>query len=601
MHGPAWLLPALVYLAAAVVVVPLFKRLGLGTVLGYLAAGVVIGPWGLALITDFAQVQQVSELGVVMLLFLVGLELNPKRLWSLRRSIFGLGLLQVAVTSGAVALIARAFGASWPQAVVYGMACSMSSTAIALQVLAERGQVKSTAGQSAFSVSLFQDLAVIPMLLVLGMIAPVTTGDPFGWREALLAGALIAAMVLAGRLLLRPLLRIAAAVNAREIFVALALLLVVGSAWLTQSVGLSMALGGFIAGVLLADSEYRMALETDLEPFKGLLLGLFFIAVGMSVDLGVVLGAPLQVLALAVAAVAVKFLLLALLGRFFRLCAQDGWVFAIVLSHVGEFAFLLLAAAQSGGIVPPREGALLTAAVAVSMLTTPLLYVLYERLVEPRYNRTQPRAFDEIDERNAVIVAGAGRFGQMVARMLLGRGVRVTVIDHDPNQIDLMRRFAFRGFYGDAARPDVLAAAGAAEARLLVLAMDDPETVRRTAEHCQATYPELKLIARARGRVDAYELARIGVPAVRETFASAVEVGEQALRVLGMGAYAARVVAHRFREHDRRQFERQLEALGDEAQLRQLAASGREELEKLLSDDQAEIRTARASGRTTDW
>ena len=601
MHGASWLLPALVYLAAAVLVVPLFKRLGLGTVLGYLAAGVAIGPWGLGLVTDFAQVQQVSELGVVMLLFLVGLELNPKRLWALRRTIFGLGLLQVVATTAAVAAIARLLGASWPQAVVYGMACSMSSTAIALQVLAERGQVKSVAGQSAFSVSLFQDLAVIPMLLVLGMISPVATGEPFGWREALLALGLIAAMVVAGRLLLRPLLRIAAAVGAREIFVALALLLVTGSAWLTQSVGLSMALGGFVAGVLLADSEYRMALETDLEPFKGLLLGLFFIAVGMGVDLGLVLASPLQVLALAAAAVAVKFLLLALLGRLFRLCAQDGWVFAIVLSHVGEFAFLLLAAAQAGGIVPAREGAMLTAAVAVSMLTTPLLYVLYERLVEPRYNRAQPRAFDAIDERNAVIVAGAGRFGQMVARMLLGRGVPVTVIDHDPNQIELMRRFAFRGFYGDAARPDVLAAAGAAEARLLVLAMDDPQTVLRTAEHCLATYPSLALIARAHGRVDAYALAKLGVPAVRETFGSAVEAGEQALRVLGHGAYAARLVAHRFREHDRRQFERQLAALDDEARLVQLAAAGRDELEKLLSDDEREIREARAGSRPADW
>jgi glutathione-regulated potassium-efflux system ancillary protein KefC len=603
MHGTGFLLPALVYLAAAVIVVPLFKRLGLGTVLGYLAAGVAIGPWGLKLVTDFAQVQQVSELGVVLLLFLVGLELNPRRLWALRHSIFGLGLLQVAVTVAAVALAARGLGTGWSQAVVIGMAATMSSTAIALQVLAERGLVKSTPGQSAFSVSLFQDLAVIPMLLVLGLLAPsgASQGVAFGWTQAGMALGLIAAMVLAGRLLLRPLLRIAAGVGAREIFVALALLLVVGSAWLTQSVGLSMGLGSFIAGVLLADSEYRMELEVDIEPFKGLLLGLFFIAVGMAIDLGLVLAEPMAVVLIALAAVVIKFVVLALLGRFFALRAQDGWVFAIALSHVGEFAFLLLASAQALGIFPPREAALLTAAVALSMLSTPLLFVVYERWIAPRYVGGTGGAFDAIDEHNAVIVAGAGRFGQIVARMLLGRGMTVTVIDHDPNQIELMRRFAFRGSYGDASRPDVLASAGAAEARLLVLAMDDPETVMRTVLHCRQHYPRLALLARARGRVDAFALARLGVPTVRETLGSAIDAGEQALRTLGHGAYQARGIAHRFRKHDEAQFLEQVAAQGDEARLRALAQAGRSELERLLSDDAQEIARARAAGKQVDW
>jgi glutathione-regulated potassium-efflux system ancillary protein KefC len=602
VHGAGWLLPALVYLAAAVVVVPLFKRLGLGTVLGYLVAGVAIGPWGLALVTDFSQVQQVSELGVVMLLFLVGLELEPRRLWALRRSIFGLGLLQVGVTAVAVALAARAFGLPWPQGVVLGMACAMSSTAIALQVLAERGLVKSVPGQSAFSVALFQDLAVIPMLLVLGLMAPAGAGGAqFGWREGGLALALVAAMVLAGRLVLRPALRIAAGVGAREIFVALALLLVVGSAWLTQSVGLSMALGAFIAGVLLADSEYRMALETDIEPFEGLLLGLFFISVGMAIDLGLVLAQPLAVLAIAAFAVAVKFAVLAFIGRFFGLRREDGWVFAIALAHVGEFAFLLLASAQTFGIVPARETALLTAAVALSMLATPLLMVAYERLVAPRYNAGQSRPFDAIDERNAVIVAGAGRFGQMVARLLLGRGMTVTVIDHDPGQIDLMRRFAFRGFYGDASRPDVLASAGAAEAKLLVLAIDDPETVRRTVEHCRATYPGLALLARARGRVDAFALARLGVPVVRETYGSALEAAERALRMLGHRPFHARTIVHRFREHDEAQFAAQLAVLDDEEKLRAVTSASREQLERLLQDDADDIARARRAGGRVEW
>jgi monovalent cation:proton antiporter-2 (CPA2) family protein len=603
VHGTGFLLPALVYLAAALVMVPLFKRIGLGTVLGYLFAGVAIGPWGLGLVTDFAMVTQVAELGVVMLLFLVGLELEPKRLWALRQAIFGLGLLQVVLTTAAVAGLAVAFGTDWHQGVVLGMACTMSSTAIALQVLAERGMVKTAPGESAFAVSLFQDLAVIPMLLLLSVLAPAggAQGEPFGWREAGIALGLIATMVLGGRLLLRPALRIAANVGAREIFVALALLLVVGSAWLTQSVGLSMALGAFIAGVLLADSEYRMELEVDIEPFKGLLLGLFFMAVGMGIDFGVVLSQPGLVVLLALAAVAVKAVVLAVLARVFRLSTPDRWVFAIVLSHVGEFAFLLLASAQGFGLLPAREAALLTAAVALSMLSTPLLMLAYERGVAPRFTTAGTRVFDTIDERNAVIVAGAGRFGQIVARLLLGRGMTVTVIDHDPNQIDLMRRFAFRGFYGDASRPDVLASAGAAEARLLVLAIDDPETVRRTVEHCRVHYPQLALIARARGRVDAYALTALGVPAVRETFGSALETAELALRALGQGAFQARSIVHRFRQHDEAQFAEQMAAQGDVEALKALARSSRAQLERLLADDAEDIAAARRAGKDTDW
>lgn len=603
MHDTGFLLPALVYLAAALVMVPLCKRIGLGTVLGYLFAGVAIGPWGLKLVTDFAAVAQVSELGVVMLLFLVGLELEPKRLWSLRRAIFGLGLLQVVVTTAAVTGLAVALGMAWPQGVVLGMACTMSSTAIALQVLAERGMVKTAPGESAFAVSLFQDLAVIPMLLLLSVLAPAggAQGEPFGWREAGIALSLIAMMVLGGRLLLRPALRIAANVGAREIFVALALLLVVGSAWLTQSVGLSMALGAFIAGVLLADSEYRMELEVDIEPFKGLLLGLFFMAVGMGIDFGLVLAQPGLVLLLALAAVAVKAVVLAVLAWVFRLRTQDRWVFAIALSHVGEFAFLLLTSAQGFGLLPARETALLTAAVALSMLSTPLLMVAYERFIAPRFTAAGSREFDAIDEHNAVIVAGAGRFGQMVSRLLLGRGLRVTVIDHDPNQIDLMRRFSFRGFYGDASRPDVLESAGAGEARLLVLAIDDPETVRRTVEHCRAHYPKLALIARARGRVDAYALAGLGVPAVRETFGSALETAELALRALGHGAFQARSIVHRFRQHDEAQFAEQMAAQGDVEALKALARSSRAQLERLLSDDAEDIAAARRAGKGSDW
>ncbi|HMS81418.1 MAG TPA: NAD-binding protein, partial [Burkholderiaceae bacterium] len=345
----------------------------------------------------------------------------------------------------------------------------------------------------------------------------------------------------------------------------------------------------------------RMVLATDSEPFRGLLLGLVFMVVGMGIDLALVFAQPWAVLALALAAVAVKFVVLAALGRVFRLCAQDGWVFAIALSHVGEFAFLVLASAQSYGIVPPRESALLTAAVALSMLSTPLLMVAYERWVAPRYNAGVSRTFDAIDERNAVIVAGAGRFGQIVARMLLGRGMPVTMIDHDPNQIELMRRFAFRGFYGDASRPDVLDSAGAADAKLLVLAMDDPETVRRMVEHCRATYPDLALLARARNRVDAFELAKLGVPAIRETLGSALEAGERALRLLGHRPYVARSIAHRFRMHDEAQFDEQLKVLDDDERFVAAVTASRAQLERLLRDDADDLARTRTAGRDPDW
>jgi monovalent cation:proton antiporter-2 (CPA2) family protein len=586
MHDHGILIQALVYLASAALFVPLFKRLGLGSVLGYLVAGIAIGPWGLRLITESEVVRQVSEFGVVLLLFLVGLELNPERLWSLRRSIFGLGTLQVAATIGAIALAARGLGADWAPAWVFGMAAAMSSTAIALQILAERRQLNAPPGQAAFAVSLFQDLAVIPLLLVLALLAPEHGSTVFSWEPILTAAALIAGMVAAGRLLLRPLLRVIAKVGMREIFIAFALLLIVGSAALTQSVGLSLGLGSFIAGVLLADSEYRMELEVDIDPFKGLLLGLFFIAVGMSIDIGLILAEPLKVFALAAAAVAIKFVVLRVLGGGFRLCREDGWVFGLALSQIGEFAFVLVAQAQSDRVLDAGQAALANAVVAVSMLSTPLLFVLYARFVAPRYARVDARAPDVIEERNAVIVAGMGRFGQMVVRLLTARGTPVTVIDHDPNQVEVIGRFGWRTYYGDARRPDVLEAAGIAQATLCVLAMDDPAAVLETARHLRHEHPGVQVIARARGRPDAYELERLGVQSVRETLGSALDAAERALRVLGEDAHSAHRTVETFRAHDQALFEAALALTDDdEAQLIALASQGRRELERLLATE----------------
>jgi glutathione-regulated potassium-efflux system ancillary protein KefC len=433
MHDHGFLIQALIYFSAAVLLVPLFAKLKLGAVLGYLVAGVVIGPWGFKLISDPQAVEKVSEFGVVLLLFLVGLELNPKRLWSLRKAIFGLGGLQVLVTIVAVCLAIFAI-MPWKPAFAIGMAACLSSTAIAIQVLQERHLMATQGGESAFAVSLFQDLAVIPLLLVLSLLAPSSAATPaFTWLNLLEAVALIAGMVLIGRLVLRPVFRLIASLEMREIFIAFTLVLIVGSALLTQAVGLSLALGSFVAGILLAESEYRMELEVDIEPFKGLLLGLFFIAVGMGIDVGLLLKSPLLVIALAVGVVALKTLVLLGLAWSFKLCKNDAWVFALSLSQVGEFAFVMSSQAQRSAIFTAEQAALLNGVVALSMLSTPLLFLAYERFIMPRYNRTQAKSPDAIDEKNEVIIAGMGRFGQISARLLQARGVPLTMIDIDPS------------------------------------------------------------------------------------------------------------------------------------------------------------------------
>jgi monovalent cation:proton antiporter-2 (CPA2) family protein len=442
-HG--FLYQALIYLAAGVIAVPVFKRLGLGSVLGFLAAGMVIGPWGLKLVSKPEAVLHFAEFGVVLLLFLVGLELNPQRLWQMRRPIFGMGATQVVSTIAAVSAIGLGLGLPWNIAVVAGMGFAMSSTAIALATLQERRLLTTPGGQAGFSVLLFQDLAVIPLALLLALLSPGVSRDGMNWMAAANAAGTIALLIAAGHYLLRPLLRVVANTGQREIFIGFALLLVLGVAALMDSLGLSMALGSFLAGVMLAESEYRHELELDIEPFKGLLLGLFFIAVGMSIDLGLFVRSPLLVLALALGAVALKAALLYPIARFFGYCApSDAFVFAFSLSQVGEFAFVLFAAA--GGILPPATLSLLNATVAVSMLATPFLMILYQRVIAPRLARGAERQADVVDEAYPVVVAGFGRFGQVVARVLNGLGIHATLIDHDPNQIELVRRFGSKAY-----------------------------------------------------------------------------------------------------------------------------------------------------------
>jgi glutathione-regulated potassium-efflux system protein KefB len=581
-HG--FLHQALVYLAAGVIVVPLFKRLGLGSVLGYLVAGAAIGPWGLALVSAPEAILQIAEFGVVLLLFLVGLELNPARVWQLRKPIFGMGATQVAVTILVVAVAGWALGLPPKAALVAGMGFAMSSTAIGLATLQEKDLLPTPGGQASFSVLLFQDLAVIPLLLVLSLISPVKNSESFEWTTTAKAIGTIVLLIVAGRYLLRPVLRYVANTRQREIFVGFALFLVMGIAALMEWIGLSAALGAFLGGVLLADSEYRHQLELDIEPFKGLLLGLFFIAVGMSVDMGLFSRSPILVLSIALGIVTAKTLLLYPIAKTFGFCGRaDATLFALALSQVGEFAFVLFGAA--GSIVPRATLDLLNAAVAVSMLSTPFLMMLYERVLAPRFLRVEPRAPDTIDETNPVIIAGFGRFGQVVARVLNGLKIRPTVVDHDPNQIELVRRFGSKAYYGDATRLDLLEAAGARKAKLLVVAVDNPDSAMRIVAEARRHFRNLQVIVRAHSRSDAFEYVELGVPAVRETFGSALDAAEGALHGLGYGRIAARRIITRFRRHDEQNLARQAKHRTDTKQLITLSQQGRRDLEQLLATE----------------
>jgi len=575
---------ALVYLAAGVIAVPLFKRLGLGAVLGYLVAGMAIGPWGLRLIPQPQTVLHFAEFGIVLLLFLVGLELNAQRVWALRRSILGLGAVQVAVTIAAVTGIAKLLGQPLIVGLVAGMGIAMSSTAIGLATLAEKNLLQTPGGQASFSVLLFQDLAVIPLLIVLGLLGG--EADTFGWGDAAKSLGFIAALVLAGRVLVRPVLQYIAETRLREIFVGFALLLVIGTAVLADKVGLSMALGAFLAGVMLAESEYRHELQLDIDPFKGLLLGLFFIAVGMSVDLGLFRKIPHVVLGLAAGIVVLKILLLYPIAKTFGYCNRaDAALFAVALSQAGEFAFVLFGAASL--IVPSQTIAVLNAAVVTSMLTTPLLVMAYERFLAQRIDQGPATPPDAIRESNPVIVAGFGRFGQVVVRVLRGLGIGATVIDHDPAQIETVRRFGYKAYYGDATRLDLLESAGAGSAKVLLLAIDDPDAALAAVKRVRERFPHLEIVARARGRTDAYEYAAIGVPAVREVFGSALQAAALLLKVLGYEEEDTRRIVRRFREYDERQLAANAQHRHDLSKLIALTEQGRRDIAQLLAEESA--------------
>ena len=572
----------LLFLAAGVIAVPIFMRLRLGAVLGYLIAGMAIGPWGFALIGQPESVLGFAELGVVLLLFLVGLELNAQRVWALRRSIFGLGTVQVLATIAAVTAVSVLLDQGWLVGLVAGMGIAMSSTAIGLALLGEKNLLGTPGGQASFAVLLFQDLAVVPLLIAIGLLA----GDGAGsltWLDAGKALGMVALLIAAGRFLVAPLLRYIAETRLREVFVGFSLLVALGTAALMEAVGLSMALGAFLAGVMLADSEYRYELELDIEPFKGLLLGLFFIAVGMSVDLGLFLRSPLLVLGLALGIVALKGAILYAVARPFYCGAGDAMLLALALSQAGEFAFVLFTAASR--ILPPETAAVLNAAVAVSMLTTPFLIMAYQRFLTRSSERRAEREPDAIRETNPVIVAGFGRFGQIVVRVLRGLDIGATVIDHDPAQIDTVRRFGFKAYYGDATRMDLLESAGAGRARVLMVAIDDPKAALAMVKRARQRFPSLQIVARARSRVEAFEYAEMGVPAVREVFGSALDASGRILAQLGFAAEDTGRILQRFREYDEAQIPQHAPHRHDVKKLVALSEQGRRDIAQLLASE----------------
>ena len=556
---------AFIYLAAAVVSVPLAQRLGLGSVLGYLLAGIVIGPFGFRLVgTEDGAVMHVAEFGVVMMLFVIGLELRPALLWQMRGPILGLGGAQVIGTLAAVAGVALWLGVAWQIAVAVGCIIAMSSTAIVLQLLNEKNLMKTAGGKASFAVLLFQDIAVLPILALFPLLAtmrpaegahPVTSAISglAAWQQTLVVLAAIAVVILSGRFLLRPFFRYIAATHLREMFTVTALLLVVGIALLMQNVGLSPALGAFLAGVVLAESEYRHQLETDIEPFKGLLLGLFFISVGAGIDFALIAGQASAVALLVAGLLVVKFLVLLGVSRFSRLEPTQRYLFAFALAQGGEFAFVLCSFATQNGVFSSEFESLLVATVALSMAAAPVLLLINERLVQPRFASVLPeREPDEIDERdNPVIVAGVGRFGHIVARLFRLNGFGTTVLDHDGEQVETLGRFGIKSYYGDATRLDLLRTAGAERARLLVIAIDQEEQALRIVDVAHKHFPQLHIFARATSRQHAYELLRRGVHDVyRETFGSALDLSVDALQALGLPEQRARRAAQLFREHD---------------------------------------------------
>jgi CPA2 family monovalent cation:H+ antiporter-2 len=566
----AYFIQAFIYLAAAVIAVPLAKRFGLGSVLGYLVAGVVIGPLTGLVGQETATIQHFAEFGVVMMLFLVGMELDPKALWAMRVRLVGLGGLQVVLTAAAGAAVALWFGMVWQTAITVGFVFALSSTAIVLQTLDEKGLAKTEGGRSAFSVLLFQDIAVIPMLAIIPLLAIPElmsassssatqhaelslVADLPVWAHGFVVVLAIAMVIVGGYYLSRPLFRYVVQSGLREVFTATALMLVIGIAALMSLVNLSPALGAFLAGVVLANSEFRHELEANIEPFKGLLLGLFFITVGAGINFDVLAQQWGLVLSLAMAVLVVKALILLALALIFRIKSSNGWLFTLSLAQAGEFGFVLLTYGVQNRVIPVEISEVLSLVVALSMFLTPLLFIIFDRVVLPRYRRhknDQPGA-DSIEETAPVIVAGVGRFGQIVCRLLRANNIPLVVLDHEIKQIENVRRINIKSYFGDASRPELLETAGIADARLLVVAIDDRERSIKMVEHVKKLYPGVWVLARAFDRGHGYQLREAGADdVVSETYHSALELGGHALTAMGVHPLRAKQMTWAFYENE---------------------------------------------------
>jgi glutathione-regulated potassium-efflux system ancillary protein KefC/glutathione-regulated potassium-efflux system protein KefB len=579
-----------IFLAAAVIAIPIFRYFKLGSVLGYLAAGIIIGPAGFGLISKIDTTQHIGEFGIVLLMFVIGLELQPSRLWVMRKPIFGLGLAQVLVTTASVSSAAYfGFDQTRGSALVIGFGLSMSSTALVLQVLAERGQLNSQFGRSAFSILLFQDIAVLPALALLPLlgVAAARTAGPGGWL-ALKFVAVLGAVVIGGRYVLRPMLRIVAATRVAEAFTAAGLLVVIGTALLVSQVGLSLSLGAFLAGVLLADSEFRHELEADIEPFKGLLLGLFFITVGMSANLGLALEKPGLIIGLTLSFMLLKIAVLLGIGRFSGLSPTASRGLAFSLPSGGEFAFVLFGLGATLGIMDTEIAELLVLVVTGSMILSPLLLALHDALFKKKERDDRP--FDTPEELYPkVIIAGFGRFGQIVGRILSAKKISFTALEANQTQVDFLRRFGNQVFYGDASRLELLRSAHAENAEVFVLAVDDVEASVRTAELIRKHFPHLKIFARARNRQHAFRLMDLDVRyTIRETLASSLEMSEKVLETLGLSKSKAIETVRRFRAHDEATMATQQAVKDDEGKFQQTVRESAEQLLHLFETDEAQ-------------
>lgn len=568
MHNQDFFQNALVYLLAAVISVPVAKRLGFGSVLGYLLAGMIIGPFVLGFIgSEGEDVMHFAEFGVVMMLFLIGLELKPHLLWGMRRSIFGLGGLQLGLSALVIGGIAILLGQSTGAGITIGLMLGLSSTAIVLQTLQEKGLMKQASGKAAFSVLLLQDISVVPILALIPLLAGsageaaevkhIGNLEISGWVQVGLMLTAISGIIVAGRYIMNIFFRIIARTGLREIFTAAALLLVIATAMLMTLVGLSPALGAFLAGIVLANNEYRHELEADIEPFKGLLLGLFFISVGASIDFSLLASSPGMILVLLFALIGSKFVILAILGRFFGLRGGQTTLFSFALAQGGEFAFVLVSFSLENRVIDPETSSILFLVVALSMALTPLLLLLNDKIIMPGAvkfeNREEEKDHDKFEEENPVIIAGFGQFGVVLGRFLIANGMRATILDDNPDHIEVLRKFGFKVYYGDATRPSLMASAGAADAKVLIVTVADMQTSLRIIDHARREYPHLKILARASNNEHSYALMDRKVDYLkRDLFESSLKVGMEALGYLGYNRYQAHRLAQTFRRHNRK-------------------------------------------------